>query len=250
MVNFVVVISFCLLSIRLGIESFHNTFLESMQIYKTYGLKKFLEKEKLGKITLFSINDSLPEIRVDLKYATSDNFTKKVLYFSWKKAYVQNEVALKLKKAQSKLNELSPGAHLLIYDAARPLSVQIMMWNALDSIPVSRRTKFLSPPGSRSLHNYACAVDITICDSLNVPLDMGAGYDDPRTIAYPSMETYFLEKGELTKQHISNRKLLRTVMNYSGFKGISTEWWHFNAFQKKEAVARFPLIESESSINQ
>jgi D-alanyl-D-alanine dipeptidase len=124
------------------------------------------------------------------------------------------------------------------------------MWNALDSIPVKERVKFVSSPGGKSLHNLGCAVDLTICDAKGIPLDMGAGFDDMRLIAYPMHEAKYLAEGTLTKDQLANRKLLRSVMRYAGFTGIPTEWWHFNAYSKKEALERFQVIETEESINQ
>ena len=205
-----------------------------------------IEKE----VDLVSINQTNPEIFVSLAYASSDNFMHEVLYLKWKEAYLQKPVALMLDKAQDRLTFLKPGLHLLVYDAARPLSVQQHMWNALDSIPVKERVKFVSSPRSKSLHNLGCAVDLTICDTKGIPLDMGAGFDDMRLIAYPMYEAKYLAEGALTNDQLSNRKMLRSVMRYAGFSGIPTEWWHFNAYSKKEALERFQVIETEETINQ
>lgn len=202
------------------------------------------------EVDLVSINQTNPEIFVNLAYASSDNFMHEVLYLKWKEAYLQKPVALMLNKAQDRLTSLKPGLHLLVYDAARPLSVQRYMWNALDSIPVKERVKFVSSPGSKSLHNLGCAVDLTLCDDKGIPLDMGAGFDDMRLIAYPMHEAKYLAEGTLTKDQLANRTLLRSVMRYAGFTGIPTEWWHFNAYSKKEALERFQVIETEESINQ
>ena len=151
-----------------------------------------------------------------------------------------------LNKAQERLTFLKPGLHLLVYDAARPLSVQQHMWNALDSIPVKERVKFVSSPRGKSLHNLGCAVDLTICDAKGIPLDMGAGFDDIRLIAYPMHEAKFLADGSLTMQHVENRKLLRRVMRYAGFTGIPTEWWHFNAYSRRSAQNKFKILLNES----
>ena len=201
-------------------------------------------------LDLVSINQTNPAIFVSLAYASSDNFMHEVLYHKWKEAYLQKPVALMLDKAQVRLTFLKPGLHLLVYDAARPLSVQQNMWDALDTIPVKERVKFVSSPRGKSLHNLGCAVDLTVCDSEGIPLDMGAGYDDMRLIAYPMYEAKYLADGSLTKDQLANRKLLRSVMRYAGFSGIPTEWWHFNAYSKKEALRRFQVIETEESINQ
>jgi D-alanyl-D-alanine dipeptidase len=202
------------------------------------------------EIDLVSINQTNPEIFVSLAYASSDNFMHEVLYLKWKEAYLQKPVALMLNKAQDRLTFLKPGLHLLVYDAARPLSVQQHMWNALDTIPVKERVKFVSSPRGKSLHNLGCAVDLTICDAKGIPLDMGAGFDDMRLIAYPMHEAKYLAEGALTKDQLANRTLLRSAMRFAGFSGIPTEWWHFNAYSKKEALERFQVIETEETINQ
>ena len=202
------------------------------------------------EVDLVSINQSNSEIFVSLAYASSDNFMHEVLYHKWKEAYLQKPVALMLNKAQDRLTFLKPGLHLLVYDAARPLSVQQHMWKALDSIPVKERVKFVSSPRGKSLHNLGCAVDLTICDAKGIPLDMGAGFDDMRLIAYPMHEAKYLAEGALTKDQLANRTLLRSVMRYAGFSGIPTEWWHFNAYSKKEALERFQVIETEETITQ
>jgi D-alanyl-D-alanine dipeptidase len=201
-------------------------------------------------LDLVSINQTNPAIFVSLAYASSDNFMHEVLYHKWKEAYLQKPVALMLDKAQDRLTFLKPGLHLLVYDAARPLSVQQNMWDALDTIPVKERVKFVSSPRGKSLHNLGCAVDLTLCDDKGIPLDMGAGFDDMRLIAYPMYEEKYLAEGALTKEQLANRKMLRSVMRYAGFSGIPTEWWHFNAYSKKEALERFQVIETEETINQ
>ena len=174
-----------------------------------------------------------------MKYATSDNFMKMKLYDTITKAYLQQDVAMRLAKCQTYLQSLDSNLSLLVYDAVRPISVQYKMWNALDSIPVKQRAKFVSNPANGSIHNYGAAIDLTICDKNGVALDMGAGYDDIRKIAYPSMEDHFLSKGELTIQQVANRKMLRKVMMNQNFRNISTEWWHFNACSRNEAKAKY-----------
>ena len=198
-----------------------------------------------GLVDVQSLND---KILVDLKYSGPDNFTKVQLYFKITKAYLQKEVGEKLALAQTILNETHPDYHLLIYDAIRPREVQYRMWEALDSIPVYQRVKFVSNPRNGSIHNFGAAVDLTICDAQGVPLDMGAGYDDPNKIAYPSMERRFLKTGELLPIHVQNRELLRSVMRKSGFSGITTEWWHFDACSRAQARAKYPIIEKEDDI--
>jgi zinc D-Ala-D-Ala dipeptidase len=199
---------------------------------KTHTLPSYL-------IDIQSINS---EIIVDLKYASTDNFMKQKLYFDIDKLYLQKDVAERLSKVQQYLKTLHPNLTLLVYDGVRPVSVQQKMWDALDTIPVADRTKFVSNPANGSIHNYGAAVDLTICDLEGKALDMGAGYDDIRLIAYPKHEAYFLSKGELSLEQIENRKLLRKVMASQGFINIPTEWWHFNACSRQEAKKKYEIL--------
>lgn len=200
-------------------------------------------KLRKGFEKLIDVQTLDSSIQVDLKYASTDNFMKKRLYFDIDKAYLQKVIAQRLVKCNTYLKTINANYRLLVYDAARPRSIQQAMWDALDTIPVKDRTKFVSNPANGSVHNYAAAVDLTICDKNGKALDMGAGYDDIHLIAYPSKEDYFLKKGLLSKKQIENRKLLRKVMSSQGFINIPTEWWHFNGVTRKQAKIQFPILE-------
>ena len=183
-----------------------------------------------------------PSIRVELKYTTTDNFTKRVLYQGIKHAYLQKDVAERLASCQKDLKKIHPNYSLLVYDAVRPVSVQQIMWDALDTIPAAERGRFVSNPKSTSVHNYGAAIDLTIIDQNGTPLDMGAGYDDIREIAYPSLEWKFIASGELSTNQIENRKLLRKIMSGRGFRNIPSEWWHFNACSRATAAGKYTIL--------
>jgi len=196
---------------------------------------------------LVNIQSLDSSICVDIKYSTTDNFTHQKMYLRISKAYLQKKVAQRLVECQHYLKSLHPSYSLLIYDAVRPLSVQQKMWDFLDSIPVNKRSKFVSNPRNHSIHNYGCAVDLTIIDEHKIPLDMGSFYDDIRKIAYPRMEAHFLQTGELTSTQIENRKLLRGVMKAGKFSNIATEWWHFNAHSRQYVKENYSLLLEEPS---
>lgn len=204
-----------------------------------------IESKLMQESNLIDIQTLNTQIMVDLKYAGTDNFMKMKLYERLDKAYLQKDVAERLAKCQTFLRNINPDLHLLVYDAVRPVSVQQKMWDALDTIPVAMRTKFVSNPANGSIHNYGAAVDLTICDANGIPLDMGAGYDDIRQIAYPRLEAQFLASGELTQKQIENRKLLRKVMASQSFTNIATEWWHFNACTRAAAKEKYLILETE-----
>ena len=181
-------------------------------------------------------------IQIDLKYTTTDNFLRERLYTSLQKAYLQKDVALRLSEVQKELSRKHPGYQLLIYDAVRPVSVQEKMWKALDSLPVKERIKFVSNPKNLSLHNMGAAIDLTILNANGEALDMGAGFDDIRKIAYPCLEDSFLKVGQLTPLQVQNRQILRSAMLMQGFRQLPTEWWHFNACSREEAKRKYKVL--------
>lgn len=199
--------------------------------------------KEIGLIDITELNN---QIKVDLRYATANNFMNTVLYDTIRRAYLQYDVAIRLSKCQDFLDSLHPGYALLVFDAIRPQLVQKEMWDALDSIPRQRRGKFVSNPGLGSVHNFGAAVDLTIVKKNGVELNMGAGYDDFREIAFPRLESHFLETGELSIEQVENRKLLRRVMKSQGFNNIPSEWWHFNAYSRITASHRYQMLETES----
>lgn len=205
--------------------------------------------EYMRTFNLVNIRLIDPSIQVDLRYATDNNFMGHILYDTLNVLYLQEDVAQRVSACQQYLKEKVPNYSLLIYDGVRPLEVQREMWNALDTIPAAQRGKFVSNPSYGSVHNFGAAVDLTICNEVGEPLDMGAGYDDFRDIAFPSKEWKFLASGELTTEQVDNRKLLREVMKSQGFRGIPSEWWHFNACTRNQAVYKYKKLIFESGIN-
>lgn len=191
---------------------------------------------------LVDIETVIPGIKVELKYSTEDNFFGKDVYEDHVRAYLQPVVAEMLKKAQESLQKDYPNLTLLVYDGVRPLSVQQILWDDLDK-PDSIKPLYVADPKVGGLHNYGVAVDLTIFDNeLQQPLDMGTTYDYFGYPAYPDREKQMLAEGKITQAHVANREILRKVMIGAGFTGIGSEWWHFNAFSRKEAGEKFDLI--------
>jgi len=191
---------------------------------------------------LVNIEDVDPTILVELRYSTENNFMEKDVYGHLNRAYMQAEVANSLSKSQKYLQEKDSSLSLLVYDAVRPRSVQQYMWDILD-MPIWEKTKFVSNPANGSVHNYGCAVDLTISNLEGEPIDMGAGYDDSRKIAYPRHEKAYLDSGMLSVEQIENRELLREVLKAGGFWNIQTEWWHFNRYSRSKAKELYDIIE-------
>ncbi len=195
-----------------------------------------LEMEKMGLVDVRKFDLS---IRVVLSYASDDNFTGKVLYESSQYAYLQPDVAKMLAKASQLLQEQYPNYRLQVLDAARPVSVQRIMWDAVKGTP---NNIYVANPNKTGLHNYGTAVDVSITNDLGVPLDMGTPFDYFGEEAQPAKEEQMLKEGKLTQQQLNNRKILRSVMNRAGFLTYRREWWHFNACKLSEAKSRYQVI--------
>lgn len=189
---------------------------------------------------LVNIRTLDPSIRADLKYATTDNFTKTILYDTLFNVYAHPVAAKKLVKAQEYLKALNPELGLLIYDAVRPLSVQKKMYRVVQN---TKYAAYVANPSRTGLHNYGMAIDLTICDSKGIPLDMGTPFDFFGRAAGINKEAELVAEGVLTKQQVKNRELLRKVMTQAGFLTIRGEWWHFNAVTLSEAKRSYKIIE-------
>ena len=132
---------------------------------------KYTEMEQqLLDFGLVDIAEVDSTIGVFIVYATPDNFLGHVLYPEIHHAFAIPAMAQKLARAQQRLKAIRPDLSLLVYDAARPLSVQREMW---ESVKGTRNISFVANPAKgRGMHNYGAAVDITIVDSTGTPLPM------------------------------------------------------------------------------
>jgi zinc D-Ala-D-Ala dipeptidase len=195
--------------------------------------------DSLGLVNIQEVDEA---ILVDLKYASEDNFLKTNLYGNLKDCYAPELVALKLHLAQEFLVKLRPKHKLLIFDLTRPLAVQKRMWD-LCKLPDSKKINYIAHPSVNSLHNYGAAVDITIVDENDHPIDMGSAYDEFANASNTSNELDHFEDGTLSEENFRNRRLLRKVMAHAGFEPISSEWWHFNYCSISEAKKAFKLIQ-------
>ncbi|MDR2407725.1 MAG: M15 family metallopeptidase [Bacteroidales bacterium] len=219
-------------------EALHkeNTFVEQPIPPVIAKPKMCLEMEKMG---LIDVRSADPTIRVVLPYASDDNFTGQALYESSQYAYLQPKIVTMLTKASQLLQKEYPKYRLLVLDAARPLSVQRKMWNAVKGTP---KNIYVANPAKTGLHNYGAAVDVTITNDLGVVLDMGTPYDFFGEEAQPAKEKQMLKQGRLTQTQVDNRLLLRKVMNQAGFITYQREWWHFNACSLSEAKVKYQVI--------
>ena len=164
------------------------------------------------QVQLVDVREIIPDIILDIRYATPDNFTGQVLYPS-ADCFLLEEVALALKGVQADLKK--EDFRLKIYDGYRPLSVQRMMWKVMPD------PDYVADPSKGSMHNRGCAVDVALVDLDGRPVEMPTGYDDFTEKAHRDYQ-------DLPAAAILHRRILRETMEKHGFASISTEWWHFS----------------------
>ncbi|HBJ34472.1 MAG TPA: serine hydrolase, partial [Planctomycetaceae bacterium] len=156
-----------------------------------------------------------PTIRLDIRYATTNNFTGSVFY-NESKALMQRPAAEAVARASAKLK--SRGLGLLIHDAYRPWFVTKMFWDATPG----EMKDFVANPANGSRHNRGCAVDLTLYDlATGQPIEMVAGYDEFSPRSFP------LYPGGTSRQRWY-RDLLRRTMESEEFSVYEYEWWHFD----------------------
>lgn len=158
------------------------------------------------------VRDYIPDLVVELKYATSSNFTGSVIY-DFTEAYLRYSTVLKLMDVQAELRE--QGLRLKIWDGFRPLEAQEKLWNA------NPDPSYLSNPktGTNS-HSRGHTVDLTVVDAEGKELEMPTGHDE--FTAYADRDY-----SDCTDAAAKNAMLLQEVMEKHGFEGLKTEWWHF-----------------------
>lgn len=180
-------------------------------------------------------------LRIDLMYARADNFLQKAVYKGITRAWLRPEAARMLVEANRALKKEHPHWTLIVYDAARPLSVQRLMWQIVRG---TAYTSYVSNPANGGgLHNYGMAVDVTIADETGRPLSMGTRVDYFGAEAHTDQEEKLVETGRISREAYENRRLLRRVMRSAGFRIIPYEWWHFNACSRAFAREHYPVIE-------
>jgi len=170
-----------------------------------------------------------PRIKLDIRYATADNFLSTPVYSS-ARAFLQRPAAEALLRAHREL--LKQGYGLEIFDAYRPWYVTKMFW---DATPPDKH-EFVADPSQGSRHNRGSAVDLTLYDlKTGREIQMTGGYDEMSERSYP---TY---TGGTAEQR-AHRDLLRRAMEQQGFTVYETEWWHFDYRDWKQyAIGNLPF---------
>jgi D-alanyl-D-alanine dipeptidase len=165
----------------------------------------------------------------------------RTLYHGVNKAFMQPELAKKVAEAQKILKKKRLDLNLVIYDAARPISIQREMWASVEGTDME---DFVANPNrGAGMHNLGTAVDVTLLDCTGHPIPMGSEYDFFGRESRINIEEDLLKEGRITIREYENRRLLREVMVEAGLHPIKEEWWHFDLLPSKEARATYKVIE-------
>jgi D-alanyl-D-alanine dipeptidase len=162
---------------------------------------------------LVDLEDHIPGIMVDIRYADTNNFTHTAIY-TLPKAYLRRPAADSLLKVQQLLSKMNLG--IKVFDAYRPYAATLYFYE------VCGDTTFVAAPWKGSIHNRGCAVDLTLVDlSTGEELQMPTAFDE----FSPAASHNYME---LDSTKLANRALLLKVMTENGFTMYEYEWWHYN----------------------
>lgn len=170
-----------------------------------------------------------PSLKLDIRYATSNNFVGKPVYPE-ARAFLQRDAAQALVRIDHKLR--SQGYGLLIFDGYRPWAITKLFW---DITPDDKKI-FVADPKQGSRHNRGCAVDLSLFDlATGKEIEMPGAYDEMSDRSFPDY------KGGTADQR-KMRELLRTAMESEGFSVYEYEWWHFDYKDwKKYRIGNIPF---------
>lgn len=153
--------------------------------------------------------------RLDVRYATADNFIGRAVY-PQARVFLQRPAADALLRAHARLADLRLG--LLVFDGYRPWRVTKLFWDAVSG----EKRLFVADPAQGSRHNRGCTVDLSLyhLDS-GLEAAMPSAFDEMNEKAYPD----YAGGAEAAR---TLRDFLRQAMEAEGFSVHPREWWHFD----------------------
>lgn len=201
----------------------------SFQAFAQDGPPKEENKREARLVELITLD---PSIKLDIRYATENNFVGKKVYPE-ARAFLQKPAAKALVKVHQKLKK--QGLGLVIFDGYRPWSITKLFWE----VTSENKRKFVANPAKGSKHNRGCAVDLSVFDLKTGQLiDMPSGYDEFTERASP-------DYAGGTEKERANRDMLRRLMEEVGFTVNPNEWWHFD-FKNWEKYAIYDISFTEA----
>lgn len=166
------------------------------------------------------ITDYIPDIVVDLKYATADNFTGTIIY-DFKDAYLRYGTVKKLAVAQEKFKSM--GYYIKIWDAYRPFAAQEKLWQ------VCPNPRYVANPANgMKAHNLGGTIDMTLVTFAGNEVEMPTAFDD---FSLKADRDY----SDVSETAAENARMMEGVMTECGFRGYAGEWWDYSDTTAYEA---------------
>lgn len=168
------------------------------------------------------VNKYIPDIYVELMYATDNNFTG-VRIYDFTDAYLRYGTVKKLANVQKELKE--QGYSLKIWDAYRPFEAQQKLWEVYPD-----PNYVANPANGMKKHNLGGTVDITMVAADGTVISMPTEFDDFSLKAdrdYSDIED---------EEAVKNVMILQNAMENNGFIGYQGEWWDYSDTVEYEAV--------------
>lgn len=160
-------------------------------------------------------------IVLDLKYATSDNFTNQKIY-ECGRCFLRPHVAEAFFNFQKQIKQ-EHNLGIILYDCYRPQPYQQKLWEIIPD------WRYVTPPKKGSMHNRGMAIDVGLIDSIGQVLDMGTPFDHFGNASHHNAI-------DISKEAIYHRKLLKAELAKYGFKAITSEWWHYSYREEIKAL--------------
>ncbi|MCB9220050.1 MAG: M15 family metallopeptidase [Ignavibacteriales bacterium] len=202
-----------------------------------FSVSTFLQSQSISS-ELIPVKELIPNIVIDLKYASTDNvFNNQKLYAS-NECYLLKELVMKLQTVQDSLNKIRTlnsknfpnGIGIKIWDGYRPRSIQYIMFEIFPD------PTFVADPATGSSHNRGGAVDLTLVDlSTMKELPMPTKFDD-----FTAAAGHDFPGNLLPADVLFNREFLKKIMTELGeIDFYIAEWWHYSLKNNKD----YPLLD-------
>ena len=173
--------------------------------------------------------DYIPDIFVDLRYASDNNFTGQRIY-DFRELWLRYGTVKKLMQVQEELKQ--SGFYLKVWDGFRPPSAQFKLWDVCPD-----PTYVSNPNNGFSSHSRGNTVDITLVYADGTEVVMPTGFDDFSELA----DRDYSDCGQ---EAAANALMLEQMMIRYGFKPYSGEWWHFSDAQSYPVEESFEPTEA------
>ncbi len=170
-------------------------------------------KETPAPEDLVRVADYIPDIYIELRYASENNFTGSVIY-DFDEAYLRYGTVQKLAAAQDTLSQA--GFALKIWDAFRPVQAQFTLWEVCPD-----PNYVADPRSSYSGHSRGDTVDVTLVRADGSAVEMPTDFDDFSPLADR-------DYADVPSAAAENAELLESAMTQAGFNAYYNEWWHFS----------------------